>query len=160
MDWTPSQIEITFRKILRLIEDGTPVRQILGTKGMPTRRRFYDWIEDDEKMRERYARAKEIAAEAIFDEMVEIARTPLDGKTVERGPKGKTVKIGDMLGHRTLLINTLKWRLMKEAPKRFGEKLDVTSDNAAINLPAIVGMSIKNTKPANDSDDQTPGAED
>jgi len=160
MSYTPAQKEMLFRKVLRRIEDGTPVRQILGTPGMPTRRKFYDWIEEDEEMRERYARAKDIAAEAIFDEMVEIARTVMVDTVEEIGTFGdKTIK-KDNVQRSKLLIDTLKWRLMKEAPKRFGDKIDVTSDNASINMPAIIGMSIKNTKPANDSDEQTPGAED
>jgi len=151
MALTPSQIEMLFKKTLRGLEDGTPLRQLLGQSGYPSRRKFYDWIKEDEKMRERYARAKELAADALYDEMLQIARTPIEGEEVTHGPLGVTVKTADALGHRRLLIDTIKWRLAKEKPEKYGDKLDVTSGNKALAVPAIVGMVIQNeTTPTNE----------
>lgn len=96
-------------------------------------------------MRERYARAKELAADALYDEMLQIARTPIKGTEVTDGPLGVTVKTADALGHRRLLIDTIKWRLAKEKPEKYGDKLDVTSGNKALAVPAVIGMRITNT---------------
>lgn len=119
---------IAFKKVLKELEKGTPLRQILDTPGMPSRRMFYDWIDESEDLRKRYARAKELAAEALFDRMVEIAETPVMGDETTIGPNGVTITTKDQIQARRLLIDTLKWRLAKEAPKKYGEKLDVTTD--------------------------------
>lgn len=150
MKLTPSQIEMLFKKTLRGLEDGTPLRQLLGKAGYPSRRKFYDWVKEDESMRERYARAKELAADALYDEMLHIARTPLEGSEITHGPLGVTVKTADALGHRRLLIDTIKWRLAKEKPEKYGDKLDVTSKGEALAVPSIIGMTIINEMTPND----------
>jgi hypothetical protein len=76
--------------------------------------------------------------------MLEIARTPVEATEVTDGPLGVTTKTADALGHRRLLIDTIKWRLGKERPEKYGDKLDVTSDGQALAVPAIIGMTIKN----------------
>lgn len=144
MSRTASEIETLFKKILTRIEDGTPLRQIIATTPGLGSATFYKWLEESKSMQKRYARAKELAAEALYDEMLEIARTPVEATEVTDGPLGVTVKTADALGHRRLLIDTIKWRLGKERPEKYGDKLDVTSGNKALAVPAIVGMVIKN----------------
>lgn len=145
MSRTPSEIENLFKKILQSIEEGTPLRRIVGTPGQLSRRKFYDLIKESEPMRERYARAKELAAEALYDEMLEIARTPIEATETTNTPQGVIVKTADALGHRRLLIDTIKWRLGKERPEKYGDKLDVTSGNKPLAVPAVIGMRITNT---------------
>jgi hypothetical protein len=87
--------------------------------------------------------------------MLQIARTPVKGTEITDGPLGVTVKTADALGHRRLLIDTIKWRLAKERPEKYGDKLDVTSKGEALAVPAIIGMTIKNeiTPEADEPDD-------
>lgn len=144
MKRTAVEIETLFKSILREIETGKPLRQIItDTKGLGAAT-FYKWLDESEPMRKRYARAKELAAEALYDEMLEIARTPVKGTEITDGPLGVTVKTADALGHRRLLIDTIKWRLGKERPEKYGDKLDVTSGNKPLAVSAITGMTIKN----------------
>lgn len=155
MKYTPAEKEIAFKKVIKELQNGKPLGQVLDMRGMPSRTAFYAWCDADKSKSERYVRAKEIAAAALFDRMLEIAETPIHGQTVEDGPHGVKIVTGDMLGHRRLLIDTIKWRLAKERPDKYGDKLDVTSDNKALGVPAIIGMTIKNeiTPPADESDD-------
>jgi len=156
MALTPSQIEMLFKKTLRGLEDGTPLRQLLGQAGYPSRRKFYDWIRDDEKMRERYARAKDLHLENLFEELEEIARTPLVGETSEHSNNGFKITQGDNVARSRLMVDVIKWRLAKERPTVYGDKIDVTSGGQALAVPAIVGMVIQNeTTPPNE-----PAAED
>lgn len=155
MKRTAVEIETVFKKILKSIEDGTPLRQIIAATPDLGTATFYKWLEESEPRQKRYARAKELAAEALYDEMLAIARTPVKGTEITDGPLGVTVKTADALGHRRLLIDTIKWRLGKERPEKYGDKLDVTSGNKALALPAIIGMTIKNeiTPTADEPDD-------
>ena len=149
------EIESIFKKILKGVEDGTPLRQILAATPDLGTATFYKWLEESEPRQKRYARAKELAAEALYDEMLQIARTPVKGTEITDGPLGVTVKTADALGHRRLLIDTIKWRLGKERPEKYGDKLDITSKGEALAVPAIIGMTIKNeiTPEADEPDD-------
>lgn len=146
MKRTASEIEISFRKILKSIESGKPLRQILAATPNLSTATFYKWVAESEEMQKRYARAKEIAADALYDEMLQIARTPMEGAEVTDGPLGVTIKTADALGHRRLLIDTIKWRLAKEKPEKYGDKIDMTSGNKTLAVPAVIGMRITNTE--------------
>lgn len=85
-----------------------------------------------EEVRDNLARARQNGVEALIDEAVDIADTPLEGieTTWERGPDGVKMRETrkEMLGHRRLQVETrLKYAQMI-APRKYGPKLDLTSD--------------------------------
>jgi hypothetical protein len=144
MRYTPSEREILFKKVIKGLQSGKSLRQILNEKGTPSRTALYNWLDEDANYAERFARASQLGDEVLFEETLEIARNPLEGETAEYGPKGVTIRRGDMLGHRKLLIETIDKVLARRNPRKYGTKIDLTSANEAINLPPIVGMVIKN----------------
>lgn len=150
MKYTASQRELLFKKVIKELQTGRPLREILNDKGTPSRTALYSWLDKNKKYQERFARAMQLGDEVLFEETLQIARTPMTGETIEHGPKGTTVRIGDMLGHRKLLIETIDKVLARRNPRKYGNKIDVTSDGEALGVPAIIGMSIKNEMPAND----------
>ena len=154
MRYTDEQRKAAFKIITQRIQKGEAVRRICDEKGVPDENTFYRWLNKYEDLRELYARAKEIAADALYDEMLTIARTPVEATEVTDGPLGVTIKTADALGHRRLLIDTIKWRLGKERPSKYGDKLDITSGGEHVNMPPIVGMVIKNETPANEDQDE------
>jgi hypothetical protein len=146
MKYTPAEKLAGFKKVLKAVEDGEPLRNVLMRGDAIGKRVFYDMIRESEELRAQYAHAKEIAAEMLFDRMLEIAENPQEGQTIQDGPNGVTITSADMLGHRRLLIDTIKWRLSKEAPKKYGDKLDLTSGDKPLLAP-VIGMIIKNELP-------------
>lgn len=155
MKYTPSQREMLFKKVIKELQKGRFLRQILEDDGMPSRTALYDWLDKDEKYQERYARAMELGDEVLFEETLEVARTPMEGETVEYGPKGTTIKRGDMLGHRRLLIDTIDKVLARRNPRKYGNKIDVTSGGDPLAVPAIIGMTIKNELTPDAKTDET-----
>lgn len=151
MKYTASQREILFKKVIKELQIGRPLREILNDSGTPSRTALYDWLDKDKSYQERFARASQLGDEVLFEETLQIARTPMFGETTEYGPKGLTVKKGDMLGHRKLLIETIDKVLARRNPRKYGNKLDVTSDGSALSAPTVVGMTIKNEMIQNDS---------
>lgn len=141
MKYTPSQVKTLFKKVIAEVEKGKALNHLLGTSGFPSRRKFYEWIREKEDLRERYARACEIRAEAIFDEIIQIADDDTnDTEYTESGAKVNS----EWVNRSRIKIDARKWVLSKMQPKKYGDKLDVTSDNKAIALPPIIGMVIKN----------------
>lgn len=101
---------------------------------MPHRATVHRWLLDDQltAFRDNYARARELQADSFFDEITDVARTPMEGAIVTVSPDGVTERREDMLGHRRLMIDALKWQAGKLRPKKYGDKLDVTTDGKPI----------------------------
>jgi hypothetical protein len=111
----------------RLVE-GESLRAICRDETMPHVGTVMRWLTVHSDFREQYAYAREIQADVLFDEMQEIADTPQVGKETRTTDGEVTVIEGDMLGHRKLRVDTLKWRLGRMSAKKYG---DSTTLNAA-----------------------------
>jgi hypothetical protein len=117
------------------IADGQTLRAICREEDMPAWRTVYDWLQADEGFAARFARAREVGADAIAQEVLDIADTPLEGIRTEIGDDGKTKTVSeDMLGHRKLQIETRLKLLAKWFPKKYGEKVAI---GGADDLPPL-----------------------
>jgi len=88
----------------------------------------------------RCTRARKFHAEALFDEIIEIANRPKMGgvgKTDSRGRKER--RTGDMVQRATLQIDARKWLLSKLLPKKYGglRVEDSGGDNVAALIQAM-----------------------
>ena len=103
---------------------------------------FYDWIASDTELSNKYARCRELQAEFLADEIIEISNTTIEGVVIETDDNGRTKeKKGDMLGHRRLQIDARKWKASKLYPKKYGDKLDVTTQGEKVNVPTQIILS-------------------
>lgn len=127
MAYTEEEKNDLCQKILTKISLGNSVRKILKQRGMPSRDTFYGWLNDDKELSDRYARACEVRAEGIFDEIIEIAENSKQDHTPFTGI--------NVIKRDTLRIDARKWILGKMQPTKYGEKLDVTSKGEKIDLP-------------------------
>lgn len=123
-------------KICENIAKGQSIRTIVKSKTMPSSSTIFRWLLDEDKKEfwEQYERARNIQAELLFEEILEIADTPEEGVTVIEKEDSTEERKGDMLGHRRLKIDARKWYLSKVLPKKFGDKTDITSDGQPISL--------------------------
>lgn len=104
-------------EILERRSAGENLRSILPNKDrashLPGRRTFYEWLAEDKQMAHQYACACEDGAEVRVEEMEDIAKQAKDATDVQRA---------------RLLIDTRKWALSKELPKKYGDKLQLSGD--------------------------------
>jgi hypothetical protein len=84
---------------------------------------FNLWVNDDAKLAEDYARAREELIERMANEVLELA----DSEVPETGD-GK--KDWQAIQKHKLQVDTRKWLLSKLAPKKYGDKLEVSGDPA------------------------------
>lgn len=103
---------------------------------MPSYKTVYRWLAQYEYFRQKYSRAREIQADFIADQIIEISNTPQLGEVITIKDWGKEVQIGDMLAHRRLQIDARKWKASKLNPKKYGDKVDITTGGEK--LPATV----------------------
>lgn len=121
-------------KILTRISLGESVKTICYDKNMPNASTVHAWVLDDkEGFSKKYARARDIQAEVMFDDILEIADDGTnDYMTVTKGKESYNVEDREVTNRSKLRVDSRKWYLSKVLPKKFGEKMDVTSDGKAI----------------------------
>ncbi|WP_296683262.1 hypothetical protein [Flavobacterium sp.] len=128
--------------IIDLIEEGGSIRSILKRSDTVGTKTFYKWLEESEELQERYKIATKKRADNIFEEMLEIADK--QSADMEVNERGEHVINHNVINRSRLQIDTRKWMLGKMNPKKYGDKLDVTSDGDKLQVVPIVGMKILN----------------
>jgi hypothetical protein len=140
MAYSQEEINGIFDFICLKIEEGLSLRAVLRMEGMPSSSTVFIWLDSSEEKSKQYARSTEIRAEGIFDEMIEISDTLTIGETITEKPNGVEITRADMPHHRRLQIDTRKWALSKMNPKKYGDKIDLTTKGKEIitQLPPII----------------------
>jgi len=112
--------------IIQWISEGKPLRQFCRENDL-TWRTVYNWLEADSDFASRFARARDIGADAIAEQALEIADTPVEGVRKETGGKDGAKEVReDMLGHRKLQVETRLKLLAKWFPQKYGDKTEHT----------------------------------
>ena len=109
------------------LADGKSLNSICASNDMPHKTTVFRWLSSHDEFRDQYARAREAQADVLFDEILDIANTPIEGTKTKLDKDGEVVEIskGDMIEHRRLQIDARKWMAGKLRPKVYGDKLDV-----------------------------------
>lgn len=108
--------------ICEALAEGASLRSISAREGMPANSTIFRWLADDEDFREQYARAREMQAERLFEEILEIADTPeLGVKTTTKADGTVELVEADMIEHRRLRVDARKWAASKLLPRKYGE---------------------------------------
>jgi len=109
------------------ISAGESLRAVCRDDGMPAPSTFLLWVKDDEALAEQYARAMEARADALFDEMFDIADDARNDWMEKLNRDGEVV--GEILNKEAVMRSSLrvdvrKWALARMAPKKYGDKVD------------------------------------
>ena len=94
--------------------------KITQDEDMPSRDVIYDWLAVNKDFSDNYARACKIRREERFEKMEDI---PDQEEDVQKA---------------RLKVDILKWQLSKEEPKKYGDKLDHTTDGQAMPAPILL----------------------
>lgn len=143
MAYSEKQKEEIFNKIISGIADkGRSLRSILKDKGMPSVSTFFIWLEGDENKSKQYARAMELRAEGIFDEILEISDKRDEDHTAFTGI--------NVIQRDKVMIDARKWVLSRMNPKKYSDKIDITSDGEKVSgsIPVVLenGRTIEDLK--------------
>ena len=131
-------------KICTCISDGNSLRTIAAMPGMPNLVTVFRWLRRHEEFSKQYARAKEEQAEALIEDMLDIADdNQRDRKMVSRNGEEVEVVDNDVINRARLRVDTRKWIASKLQPKKFGDKLDMTSDGERLQtIPATLTIRV------------------
>ncbi len=112
---------------LRLAE-GETLRSVCHDEKMPGKTTVLRWLGDEKNtdFRGQYAHAREMQADALFDEALEIADDVSGDWSTDKD--GKKVLDHENIQRSRLRVDTRKWAAGKLAPKRYGDKVQHTGD--------------------------------
>lgn len=93
---------------------------------LPSERTVFRWLETNDAFRQQYAHAREVQAETLVDQIIEIAdgRDVLEREDMDAQAANDVAVVRDHNRDR-LRIDARKWVASKLAPKKYGDKLDV-----------------------------------
>ncbi|MDQ9195166.1 DNA packaging protein [Cronobacter sakazakii] len=121
-DYTEELAEII---CLRLAE-GESLRSVCRDEGMPSKQAVLRWLARNESFRAQYVRAKEEGAEAIAEELFDIADDGSNDWMEKLDKDGEAIGYqlnGEHVQRSKLRIDTRKWYLSKILPKKYGDRI-------------------------------------
>lgn len=110
---------------LRLAE-GESLRSVCSDDGMPCKQTVLRWISRRPEFRAQYVRAKEEGAEAIAEELFDIADDGANDWMEKLDKEGVCIGYqlnGEHVQRSKLRIDTRKWYLSKIMPKKYGDRI-------------------------------------
>lgn len=122
------------KKILVEIQEGISIRKALK-KNRLSSSTFYEWIEEDEKNAKHFARALEIRENLLIEECIDIAD--------ERDKDATAFVGGNYIQRAKLRVQTRLDVLARLNPKKYGNKVDVTSQGEKIEMPLFPDVTTK-----------------
>jgi hypothetical protein len=112
--------------ICAMLIEGLSLREICAAEGMPGKTTICKWLATREAFRDQYARAREMQAELMADELLDIAD---DGRNdwMERRVGDEVIEVvnQEAVQRSKLRVDTRKWIASKLVPKRYGESVDL-----------------------------------
>jgi hypothetical protein len=141
--------------ICKRIAKGESVRSIDKDPEMPSSGTIYNWLLDADKKEflEQYESARAIQAELMFEELLDIADDGQNDYIEKQNADGESYEVvnTEHIQRSRLRVDTRKWYLSKVLPKKFGEKLDMTTNGKDLPTP-LLNAILNNNSDIKDSE--------
>ena len=106
--------------------------QVCKDEDMPVRSTIYKWLgEEDKKIfSDKYEDAVNTHTEKLFDELLDIADDGTNDFIQKETQDGGPIEVPNKehVQRSRLRVDVRKWYLSKVLPKKYGDKMDVTTD--------------------------------
>ncbi len=111
----------------------TSLRTLCKDESMPSANTIIRWLREKEDFRLQYARAKEDQADFLAEEIIEISDDATnDFMTIQKGDQSYEVENKEWTSRSKLRVDARKWIASKLKSKKWGDKIDLTSDGKTI----------------------------
>ena len=136
--WNKEKKDSAIEIVLDKISDGNSLRSILNDNRdkelLPSRKTFNEWLCKDSILSDQYAQACEERAEALLDEMINIVDdSSNDQIDTDLGDGIVASRLNSEAIQRSRLrYDARKWLISKLNPKKYGDKIDMTTQGEKI----------------------------
>jgi hypothetical protein len=118
------------------LANGRSLRAICADDGMPSKSAVFRWLAANVEFRDQYARAREAQADALADEILDIADN--GGNDTYTDDDGRERVNVDVIARSRLRVDARKWIAAKLKPRVYGDKI-------AAELSGVDGRPIEHT---------------
>lgn len=147
--------------ICKLISEGTSLRDICKRDDMPNRDTVHTWLLDLTKkdFSDQYNKACNTRAENMFDELIKIADDTSQDTLTRENSDGTEydVQNTEYIQRSRLRVDVRKWYLSKVMPKKYGDKMDFTTNGKDLPTP-IMPFNVIQPDNSNAEDNKPPEA--
>jgi len=120
---TLQRLQNTAEEVIQLMETkGLSMFKACKQIGIP-HNSFLDFIDKDERLIDKYTRAMAIKSDIKNEQLTKIASNRANDFYTDQDGNVKPNPVA--VQRDRLLIDTLKWQLSKEAPKKYGDRINI-----------------------------------
>jgi len=107
------------------LAEGDSMRTVCKPVDMPNKSTLFRWIRTNEEFCNQYTRAKQESADALTDEMLDIADDSTNDYMMKQNENGTEYEVlnSEHIQRSRLRIETRKWLSSKLKPKKYGDKI-------------------------------------
>lgn len=118
----PNRLPELFDELLEEISNGKSVFKVCRERNL-SRDAFYNYIESEETLKDRYIKAREERGDRCLDKIEEYQTSLINGLI-----DAATARV---------LIDTEKWKACKFYPKMYGDKQEITHSGSVNLMPTV-----------------------
>lgn len=111
---------------------GKSLKTICSRAEMPNASSVFKWIGENDEFSKKYAYACQERSEAMLEEILDISDDGID--VIKQGAEKKSGALAQIV---RLKVDTRKWYMSKMKPKKYGDKLDLTSGGEKLPTPIL-----------------------
>jgi len=138
--WRPTILTSELiENICEMLADGKSMRTVAKEKSMPAMSTMFRWLRESDEFKEQYEIAKQESSDSMVEEINEIADNTEGDTQRDR-----------------LRIDARKWTASKLKPKKYGDKIDHTTNGNELPTP-ILWYVHKNDSDWQDNEDEQEG---
>lgn len=117
---------------------GKSVRTACYEEGFPSPATIFRWLGENKEFQDKYAYATQERTEAMAEDLLDIADDGSnDLMTITKGNYTYEVENKEVTNRSRLRVDTRKWLMSKMKPKKYGEKLDMTTNGKDLPIPLL-----------------------
>ncbi len=126
-------------EICNQLSEGISLRTVCLSNNMPDKATVFRWLRDYKEFHDQYAHAKEESTNAQHEVLEDLGDQAIKlAQSVDSKASGAVVQAVK------LKADNLKWLMSKMKPKKYGEKLDMTTNGKDLPTPLLHALRNKN----------------
>lgn len=119
-------------EVCRQLAEGKSMRKVCKAENMPDMTTIFRWLRTNDKFCQQYVKAKEESTDALHEDLTELGDEAIElAQTVDSKASNAVVQAVK------LKSDNLKWVMSKLKPKKYGDKVDMTTNGKDLPTPLL-----------------------
>lgn len=129
-------------RICHQLSEGISLRTVCKADDMPDKQTVFSWFRKYPEFLDQYTRAKEESADAMAEDLLDIADDGTnDWMKIKINGEEREIPNKEVVMRSRLRVESRKWLMAKMKPKKYGERIDHTTNGKDLPTPIYGGSS-------------------